>query len=152
MLLTLLSCQRGQILHLIDIRNIHLQDSCVNIVTGDLLKTSDNKKHLVESNLSWYDEDTDLCVVNVLTHYLQRKEHLRASETKMFITTQRPNKPGLPSSDGWKPLWSKLVLMSAFSNQTDTAQELLPPAPHTISASLKILSCGYFCNELYFCL
>lgn len=72
MLLALLSGQRGQTLHLIDIRNIHLQDSCVKIVIGDLLKTSDNKKHLGEINLSRYDEDTDLCVVNALTHYRQR--------------------------------------------------------------------------------
>lgn len=93
MLLALLSGQRGQTLHLIDIRNIHLQDSCVKIVIGDLLKTSDNKKHLGEINLSRYDEDTDLCVVNALTHYLQRTEHLRALETKLFITTQRPHKP-----------------------------------------------------------
>lgn len=110
MLLALLSGQRGQTLHLIDIRNIHLQDSCVKIVIGDLLKTSDNKKHLGEINLSRYDEDTDLCVMNALTHYLQRTEHLRALETKLFITTQRPHKPVSRDTIG---RWLKSVMKQA---------------------------------------
>lgn len=110
LLMLLLSGQRGQTLHLIDIRNIHLQDSCVKIVIGDLLKTSDNKKHLGEINLSRYDEDTDLCVVNALTHYLQRTEHLRALETKLFITTQRPHKPVSRDTIG---RWLKTVMKQA---------------------------------------
>lgn len=38
MLLALLSGQRGQTLHLIDIRNIHFQEKSVKIVIGDMLK------------------------------------------------------------------------------------------------------------------
>lgn len=39
MLLALLSGQRGQMLHLIDIQNIHFQENSVKIVIGYMLKT-----------------------------------------------------------------------------------------------------------------
>lgn len=61
-LLALLSGQRGHTLHLIDIRNIHFQENSVKIVIGDMLKTSNAKRHLGEIELMKYDVDPDLCV------------------------------------------------------------------------------------------
>ena len=46
MLLALLSGQRGQTLHLIDIRNVYITDNSLKVVIGDLLKTSKPGYHL----------------------------------------------------------------------------------------------------------
>ena len=86
MLLALLSGQRGQTLHLIDIRNIHIHNNYVKILNGDFLKSSSSKKHLGEINLANHESDDDLCVVKTIAQYIERTEPLRASVTKLFIT------------------------------------------------------------------
>ena len=88
MLLAILSGQRGQTLHLIDIRNIHFSGSSVKIINGDILKTSNPKSHLGELNFSSYEMDSDVCVVHILLNYLQQTQQLRGSITRLFITTQ----------------------------------------------------------------
>ena len=92
MLLALLSGQRGQTLHLIDIRNIYLQDHHVEIVLGDLLKSSRPGHHLGELNFSAYTLDQDLCIVQTIRHFLQKTCSLRGSVTRLFITSQKPHK------------------------------------------------------------
>ncbi|XP_061187368.1 uncharacterized protein LOC133195519 [Saccostrea echinata] len=110
MLLALLSGQRGQTLHLIDIRNVHFQESGVKIVIGDLLKTSNTKRHLGEIELTSYEVDKDLCVVNTLTNYLQNTETLRGAVTRLFITSQRLHKSVSRDTIG---RWLKSVLKMA---------------------------------------
>lgn len=92
MLLALLSGQRGQMLHLIDIQNIHFQENSVKIVIGYMLKTSNAKRHLGEIELINYDVDKNLCVLNTLSNYLEKTETRRGSVTRLFITSKRPHK------------------------------------------------------------
>ena len=92
MLLALLSGQRGQTMHMIDIRNLHICDNSVKIIMGDLLKSSKPGKHLAEINLSSFHVDKDLCVVEVCKYYLERTKQLRGQVTNLFISTQRPHK------------------------------------------------------------
>ena len=110
MLLALLSGQRGQTLHLIDIRNIQINDNYVKILNGDLLKSSSSKKHLGEINLANYKSDDDLCVVKTIAHYIERTEPLRASVTKLFITSQKPFKSVSRDTIG---RWLKSVMQDA---------------------------------------
>lgn len=110
MLLALLSGQRGQTLHLIDVRNIYISADYVKITIGDLLKTSNPKRHLGELNLSSYSIDADLCVVITMKHYLERTEPLRASVTTLFITSQRPHKSVSRDTIG---RWLKTVLQNS---------------------------------------
>ena len=84
MLLALLSGQRGQTLHLIDIRNIYLQDHHVEIVLGDLLKSSRPGHHLGELNFSAYTLDQDLCIVQTIRHFFT-KNVLFAGVSHSFI-------------------------------------------------------------------
>ena len=69
MLLALLSGQRGQTLHLLDIRNVYITNDSVKIVIGDLLKTSRPNKHLGELNFAAFPHNDSLCIVSVLQNY-----------------------------------------------------------------------------------
>ena len=88
MLLAILSGQRGQTLHLLEI--FIFSGSSVKIIIGDLLKTSNPKIHLEESNFSSYKIDNDVCVVHILSNYSQQTKQLRGSITMLFITIQWP--------------------------------------------------------------
>ena len=92
MLLALLSSQRCQTLHLIDIRNVKITDSYVQIVFGDLLKTSKAGRHIAELNLPAFDADRHLCIVTVLKEYLLRTSSIRKTETRLFLSTIKPHK------------------------------------------------------------
>lgn len=82
----------------------------MKITIGDLLKTSNPKRHLGELNLSSYSIDADLCVVITMKHYLERTEPLRASVTTLFITSQRPHKSVSRDTIG---RWLKTVLQNS---------------------------------------
>jgi hypothetical protein len=91
MLLLLLSGQRGQTIHLMDIKNIFITEDNVKIVIGDLLKNSKPGKQLGELNFPAFT-DKDLCIVNMLIFYLEKTKTLRGNITQLFITTQKPYK------------------------------------------------------------
>lgn len=91
-LLALLSGQRGQTIHLIDIRNIDFRNGVVVIRFGDLLKSSSDKRHLGEITLEGYTLDSDMCIINILKEFIRRTVDLRGTETKLFIQTQKPHK------------------------------------------------------------
>ena len=59
MLLLLLSGQRGQTIHLVDVKNIFIDAGNVKIIFGDLLKTSKQGKHLAELIFSAFPPDKD---------------------------------------------------------------------------------------------
>lgn len=72
-LLALLTVQRLQSLHLIDIRNIAINDNIVKIRFGDLLKQSKPGQHINEIILDSY-VDKNLCVVITLFYLTGRAE------------------------------------------------------------------------------
>jgi integrase len=90
-LLLLLSGQRIQSLHLIDIRNVDLSDTCVKIRFGDLLKQTRPGYQQHEITLERYPVQ-ELCVVKHLTLYLDLTKELRGTETALFLTTQKPHR------------------------------------------------------------
>ncbi|XP_021365911.1 uncharacterized protein LOC110458506 [Mizuhopecten yessoensis] len=107
MLLALLTGQRCQTLHLIDIRNITVTESQVTIVIGDLLKQSKPGRHLPPIVLCAFPTDSSLCVVTVLKEYLERTKVLRKEEPQLFISTISPfNKVSKQTIANW----IKLVL------------------------------------------
>lgn len=90
-LLSLLTAQRLQSIHLIDKRNILFSKSVVKIRIGDLVKQSKPGKHLSEIVLNSY-VNKDLCIVTCLKMYLQMTEHLRGQESRLFISFVAPYK------------------------------------------------------------
>lgn len=92
MLCLLLSGQRGQTVHLFDVRNMTLTFSRAAFVIGDPTKCSKPGSHTPEMSYLAYAPDRRLCVVTVLKHYLERTLDIRGTETRLFLTLKQPHK------------------------------------------------------------
>ena len=110
MLLALLSSQRKQSLHLIDIRNISIRNDTLLIRIGDLLKQTRPGHHIDEITITAYPKDRDLCIVTVYLEYVSRTSSIRDSETKLFVSTQKPHKAVSKDTIG---RWIKTVMDKA---------------------------------------
>ena len=109
-LMLLLSGHRGQILHLLDIRNMSLMESQVVFGIGDLLKTSRPGAHISSLVFDAYPHDSCLCIVAAIRHYLDRTRSIRGSLTGFFLTTRPPVR--LASRDTLRR-WVKDVMKAA---------------------------------------
>ena len=91
-LMLLISGQRGQVLHLLDIRNMVISDSRVSFSIGDLLKSFRPVSHLSELSFEAYAPDERLCVYAAILHYLERTKDIRGQISRFFLTTKPPIK------------------------------------------------------------
>ena len=108
-----LSGQRGQTAHLLDVRNMTLTFSRVAFAIGDLAKTSRPGSHLDEVSYLAYAPDRRLCIVTVLKHYFERTLDIRGLETRVFLTLRQPHKAATKDT---LRRWAKGVLMEAGIN------------------------------------
>ena len=90
MLLLLLSGQRQQTIHLLDVRNMTLSGSSVKFRIGDVIKQSRPGTHIQEIKLKAYAPDRRLCIVTVLREYLKRTLMVRGVEKHLLLTYGRP--------------------------------------------------------------
>ena len=90
-LLLLLSGQRWQSIHLLDIPNISYVHGGIKITIGDLLKTSKPGMHMFEINLPMFKQDVRIWVVTVLQCFSQRTSGIRHDVTRLFISTIKPH-------------------------------------------------------------
>jgi len=109
-LLLLLTGQRGQSIHSLDVRNIECSDTVIVLRFGELLKTSKPGKHLHEIVLPAFNANPALCVVKTYQDYLRRTLPLRQKTRRLFISTIRPYR--MVSRDTVSN-WVKSVLTSA---------------------------------------
>ena len=91
-LLSLLSGQRGQTLHLIRLDNKTIKLNCLCIKFGDLLKQSRPGSHLSEISLPVFTDNPRLCPVVFTREYLARTRDRRGQGKRLFITNVRPYK------------------------------------------------------------
>ena len=89
MLFLLLSAQRCQTLHLIELPDIRFLNNCVYIGPSHVLKQTRPGKHLETLCFKKYDKNKKLCLVRVLSEYIKRTKELR-STTKLLISTIKP--------------------------------------------------------------
>lgn len=90
-LLAILSGQRKQSLHFLDVRNMQLSYSKVVFNIGDLVKQSKPGKHVQSLSLSAYAPDRRLCVVTTLKEYLQRTLDIRGKENRLLLAIVAPH-------------------------------------------------------------
>ena len=90
MLMSLVAGQRGQSLHLCDVRNLHLTHSKATFIIGDLTKTSRPGHHIKPLIFKAYAPDRRLCVHTVLKAYLERTLDSRGSEKRLLLTLKKP--------------------------------------------------------------
>ncbi|XP_067668322.1 uncharacterized protein [Haliotis asinina] len=114
-LVALLTGQRLQTVHLLDIRDISLSDSCCRIRVGSLLKQSKPGVHQAELTLPAYSQDSSLCIVTVLREYLVKTAPLRDGANQLFISYARPFKA---VSKDTVSRWIRQVLQSSGVDMT----------------------------------
>ncbi|MEW8542137.1 MAG: tyrosine-type recombinase/integrase [Candidatus Thiodiazotropha sp.] len=112
MLLSLLTAQRCQFIHMLKISDLHFSEDHVEINTSELMKQSRPGFHLGPITLQQYSQDRDLCIVQCLKEYLDQTKDLRTDD-KLFISMQAPHK-GVTC--GTIARWIKLVLKDAGIN------------------------------------
>ena len=88
-LLALTTGQRCQTLKAININNMELDRDKVKIRVGELLKQSKPQRHLNEIYIEKFEQNSNICVINVLELYLKKTERLR-TDANLFIITQKP--------------------------------------------------------------
>ena len=92
MLLSLLSGQRRQTVHSLDISAMQLSSEKCTFVITSLLKTSRPGKHLTSMEFESYPLDKNLCPVAHVAEYVHRTKALRGNQSRLFISYQRPFK------------------------------------------------------------
>lgn len=92
MLFLLLSAQRCQTLHLIELEDIYFKNENLIIQTSHILKQTKPGKHLQNIVFKPFPRNKNLCIVACMKLYIQRTKMLRNNVSKLLIGTQKPHK------------------------------------------------------------
>jgi integrase len=109
MLFLLLTAQRGQNLHLLELDDICLSKDKLVIYPKHLLKQSRPGHHIDNITLQAYTKNKYLCIVHVLKEYLDRTKDLRTG-SKLLISTIKPHKAVSRSTIS---RWVKLIMLKS---------------------------------------
>ena len=93
MLLALLTGQRCQTLHALNIEDMTVTDNHVKLRIKTLLKQSKPGKHLPELCIKGYAPDRRICLIKVLREYLRRTVDLRSPSKQLLISYVQPHNP-----------------------------------------------------------
>ena len=110
MLVALVSAQRSQTLHMLNIDFMKDTSSCVEFALPDHIKQSRPGYRPPPVILQAYPNDKSLCVYSYLTEYLKRTQPLRGVETQLFISFTKPHKA---ISKETLSRWIRTVMSSA---------------------------------------
>lgn len=113
MLIALLSGQRCQTIHALDINNMQVvchPNRRYVFQINKLLKTSRPGKHFGHLVLQAYPADEHLCIFKTLEVYLAKTKPLRGNHSQLFISYQQPHKPVTTDTIA---RWLKAVLAKA---------------------------------------
>ena len=109
MLFLLLTGQRCQTLHLINIRYIEILEDEIIIRITDNMKQSRPGFHLKPITLHRYEMNDKICIVTTVKEYMAHTKHLRTG-TKLFISTVKPHNS---VSKQTISRWIKLIMSKA---------------------------------------
>ena len=115
MLIALVSAQRGQTIHLLNIKNMTKTESSYSFTITELTKTKKPGHKADIITLMAFTPDIRLCVYHCLEEYIQRTEKLRSDDGQLFISFNKPhNKVNLAGIDVniFKPHSTSLRLAS----------------------------------------
>ena len=115
-LLMLLSGQRIQTIHLLDIRYMTLTESSCSFSISKPVKQTRPGTHVHDLVFQAYFKDPGPCIVECLQEYVIRTKHRRGEETQLLISFVKPHKA---VSKDTIARWVKSVLANAC---TDTHQ------------------------------
>ncbi|CAC5410279.1 unnamed protein product [Mytilus coruscus] len=108
-LLLLLTGQRLQTIHSLDLDDITVTDSNISIDVRSLLKCSKPGRHLQPIELPAFIEDNSLCIVTVLKEYLVKSSCFRKTQ-KLILSCIKPYSHVSKDTLG---RWVKIVLQTS---------------------------------------
>ena len=108
-LILLVSGQRGQTVHLLDLSNMRVSPDSYTFLFTKLLKQTRPGFSNPAVTLTAF-RDSRLCVVTTLKEYISRTEPLRGSESQLLVSYTKPHKAVSRDTIG---RWVKTVLSSA---------------------------------------
>ncbi|MCG8113599.1 MAG: tyrosine-type recombinase/integrase [Candidatus Thiodiazotropha taylori] len=108
MLFLLVTAQRCQTLHLIEMDDLHFRENSLEIKTNHVLKQTRPGYHLHDIVLDRY-HNNNLCIIETLNEYLQRTQGLR-TDKKLLVSTQKPHQ-GV--SQATVSRWVKILMLKA---------------------------------------
>lgn len=121
MLLALLSGQRCQTIHSLQINNMILTKNKCTFFVSSLLKHSRKGSHQKPLEFIAFEDNAKLCIIDVLQEYLRRTKPVRDSQkvNKLLLSFQKPFKP---ISKDTLARWIKTVLaMAGIDTEVFTA-------------------------------
>ena len=113
MFLALISGQRCQTLHALDLKDCMVTRDRIKCIPSAVLKTSKVNKCQPEIVIYPWDNTPELCVFNTLLEYLQRTRTLRGQTTQLFISFIQPHGPITKASFS---RWIKTLMSDAGVN------------------------------------
>ena len=115
MILSLITAQRGQSIHLLDMAGRTLTSESCQFQLLEHTNTSQPKNSGLCIRFSKFTPDSNICPVKTLTIYLKRTQHLLQDTTKVFLSYVKPFKP---VSRDTISRWLKMVLHNAGIDTT----------------------------------
>ena len=93
MLMALISAQRAQALHNLNLERMKLKEGSVVFAYDVLLKQHRPGNASSELKFKAYPVDRRLCVIRYLKQYICRTKHVRGEAKQLFISFQKPHNP-----------------------------------------------------------
>lgn len=110
MLLLLVTGQRGQSIHLMNLSAMKLTESACQFQILDHTKTSKPGHPLTSITISVFEQNHRICPLTALKEYLARTQDLRNGEQCLFISYVKPHRAVLRDTIS---RWAKIVLESS---------------------------------------
>ena len=142
MLLALISAQRAQSLHLLNLDNMRVKDSAITFTFSDHLKQNTPGRSPYTLRLPAYPPDRRLCIVTYLKQYIQRTSAVRGSERYLLISYRKPcGRVSSQTISRWiktcmKEAGIDISVYKAHSTRaaaTSAANKMDVPLPHIIA-------------------
>lgn len=93
MLILLVSSQRRQSVHYLDLKHVTVTEDKYSFDIVDYIKTSNPSNPLTRIDIARYEPDITICPLACLKAYTTRTKVLRNDATKLFLSYVRPHKP-----------------------------------------------------------
>ena len=113
MLVSLVSAQRGQTIHYLNLDDMTYSETTVTFILSKPIKQSKPGGKSVVVKFTSYPTDSRICVVTTLRNYLARTSILRAYHKQLFISYLKPFKPVSRSTIS---RWIKVVMSKSGIN------------------------------------
>lgn len=127
-LMSLVSAQRGQTIHMLNLEDMTSTESQITFVMSKPIKQTKPGTKSVHVQFTSYPADPLLCVVTTLREYLARANELRGQCKQVFISYLKPFRPVSRSTIS---RWVKVVMKEAGIN----VDKFKPHSPRSTSTS-----------------